>query len=257
MLGSQQNSPEKCRKFFDDLAPPDAGERPKAAACLDLLQSRTNDGTYCAVGARHLGDDPCENVFTLYPTPTRNVGERCQRDSDCIVQPGARGDCYDHGDGQPRCIERKPGGVGDGPCRTTIVPGYYSAWGTGDSWKDGPGGSYFECDEMAGTFCEEATHTCVPVFAVGEPCTGGETCEGLSRCAVAPGESMARCHPRVELGEACDHDSRICVEGAGCSRGVCVALQVVNTPCDDDAQCGSYFCQNHLCAPMLHQLCLP
>jgi hypothetical protein len=256
VLGGQANDPARCRRLYNDIAPTDAGSRPGATLCLERLTGRTADGTICARGTASGGEDPCDGIFYVIPTPTRKPGETCFASSECAVQPGAHGDCYGDDSGNQICLERKPGKVGDGPCRTTRVPGS-TPFGNGNYHPGPPEISLFECDQLGGTYCDAVTETCVAVLPLGSPCPAPESCEGLSRCAIPAGETSKRCLARIEIGGACDHDARICVEEAGCVQGTCVPHQAVNTPCDENSQCFSGRCTNHLCAPTSNLLCVP
>lgn len=225
----------QCRAFYGAFAPASGYDQAAASSCLDEM--------------RALGDEKCDGGTTpscskvFASGGTKQPGEACDDDSDCVPSDAGRVDCvskFVDGASTQQCQIRAPGKAGSAPCVGTVDGNTTFSSGTSD---DIPTMGYL-CDLADGVSCDSQTGACEALGAVGSPCSSGfYQCVPSAYCDFAE----SACKQRHAIGAACVIDDE-CEAGAHCSDGAtCEAQLATGATCTTSAECASNNCTNGKC----------
>jgi hypothetical protein len=154
------------------------------------------------------------------------------------------------------------------------------AGGVGAGGRCGPGVSGAVCEE--GDRClygADGCGVCTATIAADQPCTPADACEVGTTCyddptteapdprCLPPSFGGERCDDRYpcteglfcfagscygpdwrQIGEDCEIPWDLCVEGAVCHLGTCLAAGNLGDPCSAEAPCGAGACIDGVCA---------
>ncbi len=201
-----------------------------ADACLAGIHARKEASSYCWPSP----PISCYSVFDY--GGTAEPGASCTHSSDCSSRTNIGVECL-----MNTCVVVDLSGVGPGPC-------FADFWGDIGSpvnpWPSSAAAHMYECDRIAGAFCDPDTYVCSPLRDVGDACASdaackdGEWCNLDLQCAAKGGLNdlcgqtdaacldayscyNGACQPRLAPGEYCLETGRSCPVGYQCSGGVC------------------------------------
>ena len=215
-------------------------------ACLADLQAESSSPTFCNANAS-LETLSCKKVFG---GGSSAPGSACTQDSECAPSPDGPVRCASvflaGGAELKKCQVNIPGKAGDSPCVGTVRrDGSSSGSGSSDGVTDVPPRAYL-CALAAGVYCDDNTHLCTAIAALGESCAPASrfSCAADAYCD----EASTKCVARKPTGAPCVFGGQ-CVAGDTCdSKGnTCVALLAGGEPCTGSQSCASGFCTNGKC----------
>lgn len=249
------SSKEACVAFYKAFT---AGAKvgPTAAACEQLIRQRSADGSFCEQGTDDAnGADICDGALELSGkgnTPKQKPGDTCDTESDCSVNTaGADAYCAYSSSGGAQtstCVEVLTAAAGE-PCLYTLtVEGYRSQTFSGSGTTDPVPTSVGQCRYADKLYCDSQSKTCKPIGAVGEACTGFDSCTAEANCEFDSATSKQICKAKAALGEACNGSSNACVKGTGCKDKVCSALLPNGSACTLSSECANSICNNSKCS---------
>ncbi|HET7505039.1 MAG TPA: hypothetical protein VFK02_28670 [Kofleriaceae bacterium] len=108
-----------------------------------------------------------------------------------------------------------------------------------------------------GTTCSPASHTCVEVGLVGDPCSTSSDCSPLYRC-----DATGRCTAGLPLdsacmaGQLCADDGAFCDVPEGQQLGACTLPRPDDSPCQLDENCQSHVCDSLTLHCIPDEVCL-
>lgn len=256
-------------------------------ACQQIFVGQIPVGDACQASAECAPGSYCLTTQACSGTCTAKVGtgSPCDRNEECLAEPGSIADCTDTTDNPvDHCIQ------------TAVETGRALGEPCGEVDVDGDAQLYAFCE--GGTYCRTGNNdvgTCATPLAAGAPCTDDDFCldgvcsETSNVCTAitlranagetCSYETYTYCDGREHLtcndlgvcealgdgtvGSVCQNDSTdflftlfTCEPGLVCGRsggaGVCMAPLADGAPCEESNQCQSGYCSDTGCsAPLL------
>ncbi len=216
-------------------------------ACLDATRAAVAKATdACDTSSSSSETDAiCNKVFKTDSTATKNPGEACNNDSDCIASAEGSVECYSSFTGSAEtktCLLKIVGKAGDGPCVGTI-----DGDSTTSSFSDKVPAKGYTCNKKDNLHCGSTSQKCDLYAEVGEKCTFSGDCVASAYCNV-----MGACADRVAVGGDCTSSSEACSTDSHCdtTSKKCVARVADGTACASSSECLSgSSCVNMKCSP--------
>lgn len=176
----------------------------------------------------------CEGVFTGTLAP----GAACESDGDCAAPANGTASCDMM---RNVCVAELRGVEGDTchrSCSEEADGGWWCSYNTnldtdnldtlGDCYKDD------------GLYCDPTDNLCRVLSAVGESCSGDNSCADQDYCTIFDGETESTCQPRRLVGESCDSFLTPCIDTAFCSADLCVTKKPAGESCTEFNECLGY-----------------
>ena len=206
-----------------------------AGACIDQVKQAA-----LACGETPSQKSALNNACNKVYSGSKKPGEPCNTSLDCQASSDGTVTC-DHwsssgGDGGTSsgtlCQVRKTP-VGGEPCG-------------GSTGGGAPPSVVGDCGYGASdTFmCDYQTNTCQPRKAVGQSCTGSDTCVTTAYCAAG------KCAPRLDVGAACQPYDGSCNAQTRCDSAskTCQPKLADGAACTQSSDCAGGRCSSNKCA---------
>lgn len=222
--------------FYDEwmIEPVKAGlvkyDENAAGGCMAWMETRS-----CTAPT----DSPeaCAQAFQ----GTKNAGEACTTEMECISPPGGFASCGSGPGGTAgTCVQEPRGKVGD-VCGGTCTDHGDGSISCSVAGTEPPGTSVANCFTNDGLYCDG---TCKALAVIGAPCTADGCVEGAF-CA------NDVCMAKQPIGGECGLESDACGDDAFCdtnATGKCTAKKAAGAPCVSWDECQGT-CNDGVCEP--------
>lgn len=244
-------NPAQCKQLLDQLAGQLEYDGAKGTQCLASVRSRQGSPAFCDDVTP---DDSCNGVFREKGASggTKQLGEACEKDGDCVSSPEGKVDCTYAGANKFCQVSIEFGREGDGPCS------YTKDGNTSTSETSGSAGSEagttnppraYVCNVADGLYCQNG-QACTKIGAPGQPCsTSNYSSFQCGKNGFCDYKSKT-CIERLGVGGDCSTSSNICREDTRCdtTSRKCVAKLADGQPCESSLDCTSERCTNKVCA---------
>jgi hypothetical protein len=237
----------QCRAFYTVFGSAQKGTYDPAAgqACLDAVRAASQSASVCDTAASSdTSDAICNNVFKSATTGTKNPGETCDEDGDCIASAEGKVSCQTQFTGTAEtktCLLQIVGKEGDSPCVATIDGNSTSFSFSSDGKTPAKG---YSCNKKDNLHCDSSSQKCIAYADVGGKCTFSGDCLPASYC------NSGVCAARLAVGADCGTSSfdDSCTADAYCDKMKCTARLADASACTSSNQCQSNQCVNMKCA---------
>jgi hypothetical protein len=234
-----------CHAFITLLAGQGTYDATQGQACITAIQQESTSPTFCSSDI-NMSIPSCSAALGNQSGGGQvQPGQPCNASTDCAPPstPGGSAACL------TTCIQLETGNAGDTPC-----VGNMTATGTSYGLSGTAPQLAYLCSIPNGSACDTTTNTCVPLKAVGQPCTSDEECVAGAYCPFTAATSQ--CAARLADGQPCTAND-MCQTTSFCdtTAGTCKALSPIGAACTSGLTCVGGTCSNGKCTSGLSLIC--